>query len=112
MGEPVRCTDEEGGKGQPRIERRAFESAIARAQRHGQRWHFLDRRQRQPRFANARSVRNGLERARLRQANRLVGDGTGSVGRADLMQIMPEDFLVSRVLTGAIPESDSDYEPS
>ena len=33
---------------------------------------YLGRRMRQPRFANARSVRNALERARLRQANRLV----------------------------------------
>ena len=74
--------------------------------------HYLERRQKQPRFANARSVRNGLERARLRQANRLVGTGEGSVGRQDLMQILPEDFLVSRVLSGAIPESDSDFDPT
>jgi len=74
--------------------------------------HYLGRRQKQPRFANARSVRNGLERARLRQANRLVGAGQGSVGRDDLMQILPEDFLVSRVLAGDIPESDSDFEPT
>src|SRR4029077_17579860 len=33
---------------------------------------LLSRRMTQPRFANARSVRNALERARLRQANRLV----------------------------------------
>ncbi len=74
--------------------------------------HYLERRQKQPRFANARSVRNGLERARLRQANRLVGSGEGSVGREDLMQILPDDFLVSRVLAGAIPESDSDFDPT
>jgi probable Rubsico expression protein CbbX len=74
--------------------------------------HYLGRRQKQPRFANARSVRNGLERARLRQANRLVGNGEGSVGRDDLMQILPEDFLVSRVLAGSVPESDSDFEPT
>jgi hypothetical protein len=40
MREPVRGADEEGGESQPRIERRALESAIARAQRHGQRRHF------------------------------------------------------------------------
>jgi len=74
--------------------------------------HYLERRQKQPRFANARSVRNGLERARLRQANRLVGSGEGSVGREDLMQILPDDFLVSRVLAGAIPESDADFDPT
>jgi len=33
---------------------------------------YVTRRMAQPRFANARSVRNALERARLRHANRLV----------------------------------------
>jgi probable Rubsico expression protein CbbX len=74
--------------------------------------HYLERRMKQPRFANARSVRNGLERARLRQANRLVGRGQGSVGRQDLVQILPDDFLVSRVLAGSISESDFDFEPT
>jgi probable Rubsico expression protein CbbX len=59
--------------------------------------HYLDRRREQPRFANARSVRNALERARLRQANRLVTAGV-PVGRSDLLRIEPEDFLASRVL--------------
>ena len=38
----------------------------------------------QPRFAHARSVRNAIERTRLRQASRLVAAG-GRLGRADLM---------------------------
>src|SRR5918999_2490547 len=58
---------------------------------------YLDRRREQPRFANARSVRNALERARLRQANRLVTAGA-PLGRDDLLRIQPEDFLASRVL--------------
>ena len=64
---------------------------------------YLDRRREQPRFANARSVRNALERARLRQANRLVSAGV-PVGRDDLLRIEPEDFLASRVLAGANDE--------
>jgi len=64
---------------------------------------YLDRRREQPRFANARSVRNALERARLRQANRLVSAGV-PVGRDDLMRIEPEDFLASRVLAGTPDE--------
>ncbi len=36
---------------------------------------YLKRRMRMPRFANARSVRNAIDRARLRQANRLVAGG-------------------------------------
>jgi hypothetical protein len=51
----------------------------------------------QPRFANARSVRNALERARLRHASRLAG--AGPVGKDDLMRLEPEDFLASRVFS-------------
>ena len=57
---------------------------------------YLQKRMRQPRFANARSVRNALDRARLRQANRLFAVG-GRVSKADLMTIEAEDILVSRV---------------
>jgi hypothetical protein len=57
---------------------------------------YLDRRREQPRFANARSVRNALERARLRHANRLLAHG-GEVGRDELVLLRPEDFLSSRV---------------
>jgi probable Rubsico expression protein CbbX len=41
---------------------------------------YLEHRRARPRFANARSVRNAIERARLRHANRLVAEG-GRVGR-------------------------------
>ncbi|MEU6644486.1 CbbX protein [Saccharomonospora sp. NPDC046836] len=58
---------------------------------------YLERRTRQPRFANARSVRNALERARLRQANRLLSAEGRRWGRDDLMRFEPEDFLASRV---------------
>jgi probable Rubsico expression protein CbbX len=68
---------------------------------------YLTRRREQPRFANARSVRNALERARLRQANRLVTAGA-RVGREDLLRIEPEDFLASRVLAPASDENASD----
>jgi probable Rubsico expression protein CbbX len=57
---------------------------------------LMERRMRQPRFANGRSVRNALERARLRQASRLVSAG-GSVGRDDLMLIDGEDIRKSRL---------------
>src|SRR5512139_1523407 len=60
---------------------------------------YLDRRREQPRFANARSVRNAIERARLRHANRLVAMG-GKVGRDELTTLRPEDFLASRVFAG------------
>ncbi len=57
---------------------------------------YLERRRTQPRFANARSVRNAIERARLRHAGRLVATG-GEVTRRDLTTLRPDDFLASRV---------------
>ena len=57
---------------------------------------YLERRMHQPRFANARSVRNAIDRARLRQASRLFDEG-GTLTRSQLMRIEPEDLLKSRV---------------
>jgi probable Rubsico expression protein CbbX len=59
---------------------------------------YLKRRMHMPRFANARSVRNALDRARLRQANRLFARG-GRIAKTDLMTIEAEDILASRVFT-------------
>lgn len=57
---------------------------------------YLRRRIEQPRFSNARSVRNAIDRARLRQANRLFARG-GLISRVDLMTLEAEDILASRV---------------
>jgi probable Rubsico expression protein CbbX len=57
---------------------------------------YIERRRAQPHFANARSVRNALDRARLRQANRLFSAG-GVVGADDLARIDAADILASRV---------------
>jgi probable Rubsico expression protein CbbX len=60
---------------------------------------YLDRRIQQPLFAHARSVRNAIERARLRHANRIYQatlDGKMPT-REDLVRIEPEDFLKSTV---------------
>jgi hypothetical protein len=54
---------------------------------------YLKRRMQEPRFANARSVRNELDRARLRHAYRLAADPHRGWGRADLMRIEPADIL-------------------
>lgn len=59
---------------------------------------YLERRVNMPRFSNARSVRNAIDRARLRQANRLVARG-GRISKVDLMTIEAEDILASRVFT-------------
>jgi len=54
---------------------------------------YLTRRREQPRFANARSVRNELERARLRHADRLASDLHHHWTRDDLMRIEPQDIF-------------------
>src|SRR5689334_5979157 len=59
---------------------------------------YLKRRMYLPRFANARSVRNALDRARLRQANRLFAKG-GRISKTELMTIEAEDILASRVFS-------------
>ncbi len=48
-------------------------------------------------FANARSVRNALDRARLRQANRLFSGAKRSLTKKDLMTLESDDILASRV---------------
>ena len=58
---------------------------------------YLKRRMAQPHFANARSVRNALDRARLRQANRLFERRGAMLSKLDLMTIEPEDILASRM---------------
>ena len=60
---------------------------------------YLKRRMQQPRFANGRSVRNALERARLRHANRLLADPDRTWNRDDLMRIEPVDILASSVFS-------------
>jgi probable Rubsico expression protein CbbX len=58
---------------------------------------YLQRRLAQPHFANARSVRNALDRARLRQASRLFADRERVLTEADLTTLAPQDLLGSRV---------------
>jgi probable Rubsico expression protein CbbX len=58
---------------------------------------YIRLRQTQPHFANARSVRNAIDRARMRQANRMFNAGNRALTKADLVTIEAEDFLRSRV---------------
>ena len=60
---------------------------------------YLQRRIAQPHFANARSVRNALDRARLRQASRLYADRDRVLSAEDLSTITASDILASRVFT-------------
>ncbi len=60
---------------------------------------YIGLRMQQPRFSNARSIRNGLDRARLRMANRLFAERDRPLGRVDLETITAEDIRASRVFS-------------
>ncbi len=60
---------------------------------------YLELRVLQPHFANARSVRNALDRVKLRQANRLIHAG-GSISASELARIDAKDVRASRVFRG------------
>lgn len=58
---------------------------------------YAERRMQQPHFANARSIRNAIDRARMRQANRIFESGDKILTKADLVTIQSEDILKSRL---------------
>lgn len=65
---------------------------------------YISLRKQQPHFANARSIRNALDRARLRQANRvfeMAMAGGQPVGADLLSNISEADIRASRVFTQA-----------
>ncbi|MEB3261166.1 MAG: CbbX protein [Cyanobacteriota bacterium] len=63
---------------------------------------YIQRRRQLPYFANARSIRNAIDRARMRQANRLFNQQTGLLSKSDLMTIEAADITASRVFAGEI----------
>lgn len=66
---------------------------------------YVTLRRAQPHFANARSIRNALDRARLRQANRLFSQAS-PVTADDLCIITAPDLRASRVFSGGLdPDS-------
>jgi probable Rubsico expression protein CbbX len=85
--------------------------AIAELMVHQQMYHFdeesrqafleyLQLRMQQPHFANARSVRNAIDRCKLRQANRLLKAG-GVIPKEELARLDAADIRQSRVFWGA-----------
>ena len=66
---------------------------------------YIDLRQQQPNFANARSIRNALDRARLRHANRifeLATSANSQMSAQDLSAISAGDIRASRVFNGGL----------
>ena len=69
---------------------------------------YIALRQQQPHFANARSIRNALDRARLRQANRIFQkamSGSATVSAEELSTLAAEDIRASRVFSGGLQGS-------
>jgi probable Rubsico expression protein CbbX len=62
---------------------------------------YIRTRMQQPHFANARSIRNAIDRMRLRQATRLFEKG-GALSRDDLVVIEADEILASRVFEGGL----------
>jgi probable Rubsico expression protein CbbX len=58
---------------------------------------YIERRREQPNFANARSIRNALDRARLRHASRVLGRVDVTLSRNELMTLESADLRASRV---------------
>lgn len=63
---------------------------------------YVTLRRKQPHFANARSIRNALDRARLRQANRLFETAKGPLDAKALSTITEADIRASRVFQGGL----------
>ena len=63
---------------------------------------YIHRRMQLPFFANARSIRNAIDRARMRQANRLYNRSGSTVSRLELMTLEADDITVSRVFQGEV----------
>lgn len=59
-------------------------------------------------FANARSIRNALDRARMRQANRLFAGAKKNLTKLDLMTIEAEEIFASRVFQDGQVDLDGD----
>ena len=63
---------------------------------------YIHRRMQLPFFANARSIRNAIDRARMRQANRLFSRIGSPLTKLDLMTIEAGDITASRVFDGEV----------
>ena len=72
---------------------------------------YITMRRQQPHFANARSIRNALDRARLRQANRLFQTG-GRLDAAALSTITAPDIRASRVFSGGLQIPSAEGPPT
>ena len=71
---------------------------------------YIALRVQQPRFAHGRSIRNAIERARMRQATRLF-DSNRKLTKQDLVTIEPDDILQSSVFSDTEDGPDAERSP-
>ena len=71
---------------------------------------YIEQRLKRPRFAHGRSIRNAIERARMRQATRLF-DSKGKLTKKELVTIEPDDILQSSVFDDTQEEMPGDTTP-
>jgi probable Rubsico expression protein CbbX len=61
---------------------------------------YIELRKKQPLFANARSIKNALDRARMRQANRIFDSNANTdLLKSDIITLDAKDFLQSRIFS-------------
>ncbi len=72
---------------------------------------YIERRVEQPRFAHGRSIRNAIDRARMRQAMRLF-DSEGEITKEDLITIEAEDIRQSSVFSDTEERVPNEDDPS
>ena len=61
---------------------------------------YITLRKTQPLFANARSIKNAIDRARMRQANRIFESKSNvELTKANIVTLDVQDFLQSRVFS-------------
>lgn len=71
---------------------------------------YIGLRRAQPHFANARSIRNAFDRARLRQANRLFAAAEGPLDAEALSTLVEADVRASRVFSGGLDSRTAEME--
>jgi len=67
---------------------------------------YISLRRQRPNFSNARSIRNALDRCRLRQAKRLFDGRQNNITRDDLAMIKEQDLRASRVFSGGLDQNE------
>ncbi|MGI8522638.1 MAG: hypothetical protein ACR2K3_04915, partial [Nocardioides sp.] len=71
---------------------------------------YIERRVKRPRFANGRSIRNAIDRARMRQAMRLFDSGD-ELTKEDLITIEAEDVRQSSVFSDIEEREPTEDDP-